>query len=133
MDKLTNEMIVALANDLGLEPAPLKIPNINKETSNTLMLVTDPYHDYNLSATGYPDGSAIMSAIQRRYSRNTIANPFTLTTGQTWLSIYTALLYISNTHYQVEPYKVTLWYLAVPMFHRGLSTFNSLSMTLGAL
>ena len=36
---------------------PDKIPNINKETSNTLMLVTDPYHDYNLSATGYPDGS----------------------------------------------------------------------------
>lgn len=76
---------------------PDKIPNINKETSNTLMLVTDPYHDYNLSATGYPDGSAIMSAIQRRYSRNTIANPFTLTTGQTWaFHIYSTPLHFKH-------------------------------------
>ena len=62
------------------------------------MLVTDPYHDYNLSATGYPDGSAIMSAIQRRYSRNTIANPFTLTTGQTWaFHIYSTPLHFKHT------------------------------------
>ena len=77
---------------------PDKIPNINRDTSNTLMLITDPYHDYNLSAVGYPDGSAIMSAIQRRYARTTIANPFTLTTGQTWaFHIYaTPLHFVSN-------------------------------------
>lgn len=76
---------------------PDKIPNVNKETSNTLMLVTDPYHDYNLSATGYPDGSAIMSAIQRRYSRVTIANPFSLTTGQTWsFHIYATPLHFKH-------------------------------------
>lgn len=77
---------------------PDKIPNINRDTSNTLMLVTDPYHDYNLSAVGYPDGSAIMSAIQRRYARTTIANPFTLTAGQTWaFHIYATPLHFMST------------------------------------
>lgn len=63
---------------------PDKIPQVSPETSNTLMLLTDPYHDYNLKAAGYPDGSAIMSAVQRRYDRYTLANPFALTAGQTW-------------------------------------------------
>lgn len=63
---------------------PDRITSIDRETSNTIMLVTDPYHDYNLGAVGYPDGSAILSAVQRRYARKTIANPFNLTVGESW-------------------------------------------------
>lgn len=53
-------------------------------TNNVVMLMTNPYSDYNLTATGYPDGTAIMSAVQRKYARTTIQNPFTLAAGETW-------------------------------------------------
>lgn len=77
---------------------PDKIPSINRETSNTIMLVTDPYHDYNLNAVGFPDGTSIMSAIQRRYARTTIANPFPLTAGQTWAFH----IYATPLHFQTN-------------------------------
>lgn len=77
---------------------PDKIPNINKETSNAVMLITDPYHDYNLQAVGYPDGTSLISAIQRRYGRTTIQNPFNLQPGDTWnFHIYTTPLHYKET------------------------------------
>lgn len=63
---------------------PDKVPNVPPVTSNILSLVTDPYHDYNLRATGFPDGSVSISAIQRNQGRMTVVCPFTLVAGDTW-------------------------------------------------
>lgn len=58
--------------------------NLSLATNNALSLVTDPYHDYNLRATGYPDGRATISAVRRFTARETIMCPFVLQDGDTW-------------------------------------------------
>lgn len=63
---------------------PTHIPSIPKGTSDAITLVTDPYHDYNLRATGYPDGNALISVVQRFAGRYDLACPFALAAGQTW-------------------------------------------------
>lgn len=63
---------------------PDKIPQLSASTSNYVSLVTDPYHDYNLRATGYPDGQVLFSSIKRQYGRITISCPFVLATDDTW-------------------------------------------------
>lgn len=60
------------------------IPNVPKQVSEMLTNITDPYHDFNLRPTGYPDGKAIASAIQRICTRVDISCPFTLAGGETW-------------------------------------------------
>lgn len=60
------------------------IPNIPKHTSDMISLVTDPYHDYNLRATGFPDGKAVASAVQRNSNRVDISCPFSIAADQSW-------------------------------------------------
>lgn len=63
-------------------------------TNNALSLVTDPYHDYNLRATGYPDGQASISAVRRFTARSTISCPFVLQDGDRWFfHVYTTPLH----------------------------------------
>lgn len=63
---------------------------IPSQTKNTLASIMDPYHDYNLRATGYPDGKATISAIRRFYSQATITCPFVLAAGDSWaFHVYT--------------------------------------------
>lgn len=57
---------------------------ISKDTQDTLNLVTDPYHDFNLQTKGFPDGKSVQSAVQRHYGRIGIKCPFTLAPGDTW-------------------------------------------------
>lgn len=63
---------------------PDKIPQLSIATSNVLSLVTDPYHDYNLRATGFPDGNVTISAIKRIQGRLSITCPFTLGMDESW-------------------------------------------------
>lgn len=58
--------------------------HVSKETGNQLALVTDPYHDYPITATGFPDGKSVFSVAKRRNARTTIICPFTLAPGETW-------------------------------------------------
>lgn len=68
--------------------------HVSKETGNQLALVTDPYHDYTLTATGFPDGKSVYSVVKRRNGRATITCPFTLSAGQTWdFQIFTTPLH----------------------------------------
>lgn len=66
---------------MSLQP---NIPNIPKQVSEVLTSIVDPYHDFNLRPTGYPDGKATISAIQRIATRADISCPFTLAAGDTW-------------------------------------------------
>lgn len=67
---------------------------LTTSTNNALSLVTDPYHDYNLRATGYPDGHASISAVRRFTSRSTISCPFILQDGDKWFfHVYTTPLH----------------------------------------
>lgn len=58
--------------------------HVSKETGNQLALVTDPYHDYPITATGFPDGKSVYSVVKRRNGRTTIICPFTLSSNQSW-------------------------------------------------
>lgn len=57
---------------------------VSKETGHSLALITDPFHDHNLVAEGFPDGKAVFSVIRRRNLRKTIACPFVLANGESW-------------------------------------------------
>lgn len=74
---------------------PSQISNqLPLSTNNALSLVTDPYHDYNLRATGFPDGQASISAVRRFTARSTISCPFVLTAGDQWFfHVYTTPLH----------------------------------------
>lgn len=63
---------------------PTAIKEVPRSTSDAISLVTDPYHDYNLRLSGFPDGKALISAIQRFAGRYDISCPFTLNAGETW-------------------------------------------------
>lgn len=83
---------------------PDKIPQLTPQTSNILSLVTDPYHDYNLKATGYPDGIITISAIKRITGRTTISCPFTLAAGESWdFHVFT-----TPFHYKIQTANATL-------------------------
>lgn len=63
---------------------PSQIPNIPKIASEAITMVTDPYHDYNLQISGYPDGTLLVSAVQRTAGRVDIKCPFVLAVGESW-------------------------------------------------
>lgn len=60
------------------------LTHVSKETGNLLALVTDPFHDFPTVTTGFPDGSAIYSAVPRITAEDTIVCPFTLAAGESW-------------------------------------------------
>lgn len=62
----------------------MSLKQLSKETQEIVKLITDPYHDFNIQTSGYPDGSVLYSAIQRYQLRTNIACPFTLGEGETW-------------------------------------------------
>lgn len=79
---------------------PSTIPSIPKATSDTLSLITDPYHDYNLRASGFPDGKPLISAVQRFAGRYDVACPFTLAASETWdFHIFTTPLHSVSRMY----------------------------------
>ena len=74
---------------------PLK--QISASTNENLSMVTDPYHDRNMRVRGYPDGKVLVSAVQRYQGLRSLANPFTLTAGQTWsFHIFTTPFHFST-------------------------------------
>lgn len=77
---------------------PTDVSNtFSSATNNALALVTDPYHDYNLLATGYPDGSSTISTVKRYTGRTTIRCPFILQEGDIWnFHVYTTPLHCST-------------------------------------
>lgn len=78
---------------------PSHIPSLPKHTSDMISLVADPYHDYNLKPTGYPDGLSTMSAVMRKSLRQTVSCPFALTVGQSWdFHIFTTPLHDIETY-----------------------------------
>lgn len=81
---------------------PSNISNaLSANTNNALSLITDPYHDYNLKAVGYPDGSTTISAVKRFSSRTTIRCPFALESGDTWyFHVFTTPLHKVNNVFQ---------------------------------
>lgn len=83
---------------------PDKIPQLSAQTSNILSLVTDPYHDYNLKACGYPDGNISISAIKRIQGRTTVSCPFTLAANESW----DFHVFNSPFHYQITLASSTL-------------------------
>lgn len=85
--------------DPGEMSIPSHIPSIPKSTSDALAQLTDPYHDYNLKPTGYPDGVSTISAVMRMALRQTIACPFVLSAGDTWdFHIFTTPLHDTETY-----------------------------------
>lgn len=79
---------------------PTHIPSLPKGTSDAITLVTDPYHDYNLRATGYPDGNALISVVQRFAGRYDLACPFALTAGMSWdFHVFTTPFHSVTTTY----------------------------------
>lgn len=89
---------------------PEKVSNkLSLETNNTLALVTDPYHDYNLKAVGYPDGTSTISAIKHYTTRGTIRCPFMLEPGDSWFfHAFTTPLHsvISPTYASLDGIKI---------------------------
>lgn len=71
---------------------------LSSSTQNILSLVTDPYHDFNLQPTGYPDGKSLASCVQRFNGRVTLSCPFILTAGDTW----EVLVYTTGLHYIIN-------------------------------
>lgn len=87
-----------MSNNDTIYSTPVKVPAIPSQTQNMLSLVTDPYHDFNMRAQGYPDGLSTVSAVQRHYGATTVQCPFTLAAGETWsFHIYTTALHQINT------------------------------------
>lgn len=88
----TNSGIMSINNDTSMTVKKA----LSQSTQNILSLVTDPYHDFNLQAVGYPDGKSLYSCIQRFQNRMTLKCPFTLAAGDTWgINIVT-----TGLHYQ---------------------------------
>ena len=78
---------------------PLQVKKaISPTTLNTLSMVTDPYHDYNLQATGFPDGQAAFTCVRRFQGLTTITCPFVLGAGEKWrFTVFTTGLHqVSN-------------------------------------
>lgn len=78
---------------------PLQVKKaISPTTLNTLSMVTDPYHDYNLQATGFPDGQAAFTCVRRFQGLTTITCPFVLGAGEKWrFTVFTTGLHQVST------------------------------------
>lgn len=69
---------------------------LQESTKDALALITDPYHDYVLQITGFPDGTRTTTAKRRITARVPIVCPFVLGASETW----TFHVYTTPLHYQ---------------------------------
>jgi hypothetical protein len=78
---------------------PLQVKKaISPTTLNTLSMVTDPYHDYNIQATGFPDGQSAFTCVRRFQGLTTITCPFVLGAGEKWrFTVFTTGLHQVST------------------------------------
>lgn len=98
---------------------------ISPATNNALSLVTDPYHDYNLRATGYPDGLTTISAIKTYKERVSIICPFILGPGDTWyFHVHTTPLHASANMEDVHIQGNTIAFDGLPGSRQYLGPVN---------
>lgn len=75
----------------------MSVKALSRETQNALALITDPYHDTEITAVGFPDDAAAYSIINRYNLRRIIACPFVLTAGDSWAFHVYATPLITNS------------------------------------